>query len=257
MGVAAAIAGAAVVGAGASIIAGNKAAGAQKYAADQSAAVQKYQYDTTRADYAPYRNVGTNALYKMAGWAGVGTAGQPGSTGTTAGQTITLPGGYTYTVPGTAASAGTQNGKPDFSSFYASPGYQFRLSEGMKAIERSAAARGGLRSGATMKAVGDYAQGQASQEYGNEWNRLAGLAGVGQTATAGTSAAGSQYATGVSNAYTNAGNARASAYENTGNAINNGVSNIASAYLYNKGYGGGGSGGGGAFYDPAYTYGGG
>ena len=252
-----AVIGSAVVGAGSSIIAGNKAASAQQYAADKSAEVEKYMYDQTRTDYAPYRNVGTNALYKMAQWAGVGTAAQPTGTTTTGGQTVSLPGGGTYTMPGTtqaAAPAGTQNGTPDFSSFYASPGYQFRLQEGMKAIQNSAAARGGLRSGATMKSLNNYAQGEASQEYGNEWNRLAGLAGVGQTATGSTAQAGANYANGAANAYTNAGNARASAYQNTGNAINQGVGNVASAYLYSKGYGGGGGVAGNA-WDPTYDYG--
>lgn len=78
--------------------------------------------------------------------------------------------------------------------FQAEPGYGFRLSEGMKALERSAAARGGLLSGAQMKGVQRYGQDLASQEYQNAFNRyqaerqarlgpLQSLAGVGQTAT--------------------------------------------------------------------------
>lgn len=51
------------------------------------------------------------------------------------------------------------------------PGYQFRLDEGQKALERSAAARGGLTSGGTIKATERYAQGLASQEYQNAYNR--------------------------------------------------------------------------------------
>lgn len=247
MGVAAAIAGAAVVGAGASIISGNKAAGAAQYAADKSNEVEKYMYDTTRADYAPYRAVGYNALGKLAGLYGVGTSdptAKPSGVAGMAGQTFTLPGGGTYTVPGQQTTPqGTANGKPDYGGFYASPSYQFRLNEGIKAIERSAAARGNLRGGATMKALNNYAQDTASNEFDTYANRLAALAGVGQTATGSTAAAGSNYANAASNAYTNAGNARASAYENTGNAINGGINNLASAYLYTKGYGGGGWGG--------------
>ncbi len=106
----------------------------------------------------------------------------------------------------------------------------------MKAIERSAAARGGLRSGATMKALNNYAQGSASTEFDNYANRIAALAGVGQSATGSTAQAGQSYANGARNAYTIAGNARASAYMKTGNAINQGVSNVASAYLYGQGY---------------------
>jgi hypothetical protein len=51
------------------------------------------------------------------------------------------------------------------------PGYQFRLAEGAKALERSAAARGGALGGAAMKAMARYSQGVASQEYQNAWNR--------------------------------------------------------------------------------------
>lgn len=219
MGVAAAIAGAAVVGAGASIISGNKAASAARDAAAQSNEVQKYMYDTTRSDYAPYRAVGYNALGKLAGLYGVGTSNSM--------------------VPGTGtgvSGAAKNNGTPNYGGFYASPSYQFRLNEGLKAIERSAASHGQLRGGATMKSLNNYAQGEASTEFGNFANGLAGLAGVGQQATGSTAQAGSNYANAASNAFTNAGNARASAYENTGNAINGGLTNIASAYLYNKGY---------------------
>ena len=76
--------------------------------------------------------------------------------------------------------------------FQADPGYAFRLSEGMKALERSAAARGGLLGGATGKALQRYGQEMGSQEYMNAFNRyqaernaqlnpLQSLAGIGQT----------------------------------------------------------------------------
>ena len=63
------------------------------------------------------------------------------------------------------------------------PSYKFRFGEGMKALDRQAAARGGLISGGALKAAQRYGQDFASQEFGNAYNRLAGLAGVGQTAT--------------------------------------------------------------------------
>ena len=56
--------------------------------------------------------------------------------------------------------------------FKADPGYAFRMSEGMKALERSAAARGGLLSGATLKGITRYGQDAASQEYQNAFNRF-------------------------------------------------------------------------------------
>lgn len=125
-----------------------------------------------------------------------------------------------------------------------------------------------------MDALQRRVQGVASDEYGNfldeawrrrgdEWqqltyganrrdtaaNRLAALAGVGQTATTTVAQAGQNYAgqtganttnaaRGAADAYIAGGNARASSYANTGNAINQGVQNLAAAYLYNQGWGG-------------------
>ena len=57
------------------------------------------------------------------------------------------------------------------SDFQADPGYAFRLSEGMKALDRTAASRGGLLSGATLKGAQRYGSDLASQEYQNAFNR--------------------------------------------------------------------------------------
>lgn len=238
----AAIIGASIIGAGASIISGNKAANAVTTAADQSAQVQQSIYNQSRADNEPWRQVGVNALNKLAkiygvspqtimpSWGQGGVAGQYGTMGGVEGN-YSNPSVTTNAVP-------ADNDNDPFAGFYASPDYQFRLKEGMKAIERSAAARGNLRSGATMKAIGDYSQGQASGEWNTYVDRLSSLAGVGQSATASNAALGQNFASNMANTYTNAGNARASAYANTGNAITGGVGNVAAAYLYNKGYGG-------------------
>lgn len=202
-----ALAGAAVVGAGAQIISGNKAANAQKHAADQSIAEQRRQYDTTRADFAPYREAGTGALDMLS---------------------------RAYGIGGNA---------PDMSQFTASPGYQFRYDQGLQAIDRGAAARGLLHSGGAVKAEQRFGEGLAANEFGDWWNRLAGVAGVGQQAAGTTAQAGQSAANNISQSYTNAGNARASSYANTGSAINSGINNALSAYLYQGGGGFGGKGG--------------
>lgn len=125
--------------------------------------------------------------------------------------------------------------------FQQDPGYGFRLSEGMKALERGAAARGGLLSGATLKGVQRYGQDLASQEYQNAFNRyqaerqarlgpLQSLAGVGQTATQALGGAASQYGANVGNlamtgganqamANLAQGNIRASQYGQIGSAL--------------------------------------
>lgn len=51
------------------------------------------------------------------------------------------------------------------------PGYQFRLSQGLKTLQRNAAARGGTLSGQTLTGIQNYAQNAASEEYGNAFNR--------------------------------------------------------------------------------------
>jgi hypothetical protein len=76
----------------------------------------------------------------------------------------------------------------------AEPGYGFRLGEGMKALERLQASRGNLLSGGAMKAGQRYAQDLASQEYDKSFNRLANIAGIGQTAASQAGTAGQNYA---------------------------------------------------------------
>jgi hypothetical protein len=79
------------------------------------------------------------------------------------------------------------------------PGYGFRLGEGMKALERLQASRGSLLSGGAIKGGQRYAQDVASGEYGNAYNRLANLAGLGQTASSQAGTMGQNYATAAGN----------------------------------------------------------
>jgi len=69
-------------------------------------------------------------------------------------------------------------------SFTSDPSYQWRLGQGTQALENSAAARGGLLSGNTGKALTDYGQHAASQEYQNEFMRWLSRLGIGQGAAA-------------------------------------------------------------------------
>lgn len=110
------------------------------------------------------------------------------------------------------------------------PGYAFRLSEGMKALERSAAARGGLLSGGALKATQRFGQDLASQEYQNAYNRAltqynttAALAGIGQTATNAVSGAAGQYGQNAAEAIQNAAAARASGYVGGANALTSAI----------------------------------
>lgn len=198
--------GASVIGAGASIIAGNKANKAIKDTTAQQIAESRRQYDQNRADMAPWMSTGGAAIQKL---------------------------GSLYGLDG--SSGGVAN-----SGFFESPDYQFRLAEGQRALERSASARGMLGSGAALKAANNYAQNTASAEYGDWYNRLAGLAGQGQQAANTNVASGTNNSNNIIGALGQAGNARASSYANTGASINNGVNNVLSAYLFNQGGGFGG-----------------
>lgn len=246
---AAAIVGAAAIGTVGNAVAGNKAAKAQKQAASQADATNRYIYDQNRADYAPFREVGYGALGKLAQMYGVTPVGPNGAPPGAATSGVASPHGGRRTEGSAALHQTAPTGfalpaqSGEYGGFMESPGYRFRVDEATKAIERSAAARGGLRSGATMDSLQRRVQGVASDEYENFANRLASLAGVGQTATNATSAAGQAYAGQQTQTNLAAGNARASAYLNTGQAINNGIGNVASAYLYGQGGGFGGGGG--------------
>jgi hypothetical protein len=311
--VAAAIAGSAVIGAGASMMAGRAqgksaeaAAAMQAEATRESVAEQRRQFDLTRADFAPYRDVGQNALLEFSALYGIGrngllpmTAAEAGqqTAATAAPQTATAPSftrrmmdrkqaqqlrsqGFTvrsvgdhsiddgtnesidlaYDVMdpfsarasisggGAAGAAGTGGQSPVSRSmeearnrFMETPGYQFRFDEGIRALDRSAAARGSLRGGAHERGLIRYGHGIGSEEFGNYANRLASLAGVGQSATGSTAAAGQASAGNISNilmtgaagqgnALQNAATARASGYAGVGNAASGAVQN----YLFHN-----------------------
>lgn len=92
--------------------------------------------------------------------------------------------------------------------YQADPGYAFRIAEGQKALDRQAAARGGLISGGALKAAQRYGQEAGSQEFSNAYQRfrdtqslrrnaLAGVAGYGPTAAGAMTSSGQNYASGA------------------------------------------------------------
>ena len=116
------------------------------------------------------------------------------------------------------------------SDFTADPGYGFRLSEGQKALERQAAARGGLISGSALKAATRFGQEMGSQEYTNAYNRyqtnranqlapLGSLLSSGQAAASNTGAAAGSYGAGASGNITGAGAASAAGQVGSTNAL--------------------------------------
>lgn len=132
--------------------------------------------------------------------------------------------------------AALQRGGPEAQNFLQmDPGYQFRLSEGMKAMDRQAAARGGLISGGALRAAQRYGQDLGSQEYGAAYNRLASLANVGPQAAGVMSNLGQNYATNVGNIYQQQGATAANAALARGSAYAGGLNQL--GYLAGRYYG--------------------
>ena len=219
--------------------AADTAAQASGQASAATIAEQRRQYDLSRADYAPYLAAGTESVNQLA------TDLRPGGRFAT-----TTPFDFRYD-PNT------------------DPGYAFRFSEGMKGLERSAAARGGLLSGATLKNVTRYGQDMGSQEYQNAfnryvtgfnantgerdrlYNRFSGVAGTGQTAVNQIGTQGANMASNIGNAYmTNAANTGNAAMAAAGirNSAFGGATNVLGRMYGNRNAFSGGGGGGGGYY---------
>lgn len=212
-GIATAIVGSAVIGGVVASNSASKAAKAQENAANRASQTELEQYYQNREDMQPWREAGTGALGRM-------TAG---------------------TQPG-----GDFNRDFTLADFTKDPGYDFRQQQGQRGVEASAAARGGILSGAALKGLTRYNQDYASGEFQNAYNRfnndrtqrfnrLASLAGVGQTATRDVAQQGAQVASNVGNNIIGAGNAQASSYVGQGNAIS-GAANTLGNFAMNKYY---------------------
>lgn len=271
-----AILGAAVIGGGAAMLSGGKQASAVGAAAELQAQAQREstaelrrQYDQTRTDFAPYRETGTNALAEFAALYGIGrspsapesnaierriaeletrgfTSGDYGSPADVTAAIARLK-GERDTLSGAQAGGDYRLSAEQMQTardrFMATPGYEFRFDEGVRALDRSAAARGALRGGGYGRELVRYGQGVATEEFGKYSNALLGLAQMGQGATGSTAAAGAQTSGNIANiiqtggqqqgnALTTAATARASGYAGAANAVQGGVSNyLLSNYL--------------------------
>ncbi len=226
--VSAAIAASAVAGAGAGVYGSSQAAKAQKSAANQAADTQLQMLERQIELQEPFREAGLTAQNRLMTLLGLG--GDPND-----------------------PNYGRYARDFGMSDFEADPGYGFRMDEGMKALERSSAARGGLLSGTTLKGVQRFGQDLASQEYQNAFNRyyaarnaqlnpLQGILGQGQSSTNVLTGAAGETGRGVAAAQQGAGAARASGYAAGTNALTgalqSGMQNyLLSSYRRPGGYG--------------------
>lgn len=286
-----AIAGAAVIGAGASVYAANQQAGAARAGANAATNENSRQFDLVRSDTAAQRQLGTGAtnllsrLYGLPTYDRAQAAAQAdvlvGDQYLPAGTTTTSVGNGWYDVMNGDTRLGTlrpggSNGRfigadgldipnfaaqlsaqrqaanpastpagatPDFNSFFETPDYQFNKQQSQQALDRSLLARGRGLSGAGVKEGERLASGLASQQFGDTFNRLSTLAGIGSAATNLSANAGLQTASNNSNILMNAANQRGSAYANgaagVSDAVTGGISNYMFLQQLNKGAAGG------------------
>lgn len=161
----------------------NSAAGSQAAAAGEAAYGRAQELaNTDRANLSPWRATGVGANAQIASLLGLGQVvpiGDPNASG--------------WNGSSRLDSSNWQSDQQNaLARFQTDPGYQFRLQQGVNAIDRSGAARGVRLSGAQTKALSDYGQATGSQEYGNYFNRLAAASGQGQTAATAQNASANQ-----------------------------------------------------------------
>jgi hypothetical protein len=299
MGLAGAAIGAAVIGAGAMAASSSAASSAQTSASNRAINSQLGMFNTTQANLSPFQAAGagaTNILSQLLGFkpqvnggvqygqmtddqkeqaltalrqqyggdeakaeAAFGARGAMGGQGF--GDLVPgLSGGALPLPNGLTAGMLTQTFQPTQAQLEATPGYQFNLTQGEKAVTNSAASRGLGVSGAALRGAADYASGLADTTYQNQfnnfqtqqnnlYNRLSGLADLGESAGAGVGTAATQTGSGIAGSNIGIGNAQAAAAMASGNSVASGANNVSNTLLLQallKGNGGA-SGGAGIF----------
>lgn len=215
--VAAVVGGAAVVNGIVGAYTASQGVDAQTAAQNKAIAVQQQQYQQTRSDLSGYRDMGGSAGKELQD---------------------RLP---FLTSPIVMDQATLEK----------TPGYQFAKTQGLKAVQNSAAARGLGVSGAALKGAATFATGLADNTYQNQfnnenvnrtnaYNRLKGLVDTGENAAAQTGTFGANAANNISSSATGIGNAEAAGVNKIGNSVTAGVNNLSGYAMYKGLYGGSG-----------------
>lgn len=183
---------AAAVGAAGSMYASSSASDAQEEAAQRAEALQREQYQQTRADLSPYRDSGSAANAQQTNLMGFG---------------------------------GQDARNAAFAMYQTDPAYQWQRQQAIDAVQGSAAARGSLASGNTLRGISDRTQNVANLDYSNYWQRLAGMSERGQNAAAQTGSYGAAAAQGQANSALERGAAQGAGYAGMANGLNQGINN--------------------------------
>jgi hypothetical protein len=283
-----------VISAGASLIGGSMASKGAERAGDTQAAAARYAAELQKEQFErgvslqdPFRRAGMAGQNELLRYLGV-TPEAPSRGDLFAKLSYEVPGWNNLTAKERTNRVTAEQKKinaqltaarrsPEFGSlmrdfsmkdFTTDPGYAFRMSEGLKGLDRQAAARGGLISGAALKGAQRFGQDLGSQEYMNAFNRyqtnranklnpLQSLAGVGQTTSQQLATQGQQFGSNVGELALQGANARASGYMGSANAWANALGQAANIYTQNRALGqtGGVSGGFGFGTAATPTYG--
>lgn len=184
-------------------------------ASDKATQAELQMYSQTREDLSPYREAGTATLTQQQNLLGLN--GQA------------------------AADTAMQ-------TYQQSPGYQWQLSEGLRATDAGAAAKGMLRSGAALKAEQTYGQGLANTDFTNYYNRLSALTTTGANAAAQQATSNTNTADSLSNISTGEGTQQSSIYSNATSGLSSTINNLFNnkgfqSWLSGSGSNDGGSGG--------------
>ncbi len=177
------------------------AADAQVKAANKAAGVTMKMYNQTRQDLQPYAQAGLPAMRSVLAMYGLG------------------PGKQAYN-------------EKSMQEFKSAPDYQIAMREGVDALDNSAAARGMLKSGATIKGVMEYGSDLGTRKLDSYMSRLMQIAGGGQSAAAGQGSAAMSAGRSLADTYLGAGEAEASGIVGGGNALGAGLSNLTNNALY-------------------------
>lgn len=215
--------------------AGNKAADAARRAGE----IDKYIFDQTREDNLPALDARNSALAQLRQLLGIGGNAN-------------------------AKNYGLLNQQFTGEDLQNDPGYQFGLEQGTTALERGAAARGGLYSGATMKALQRYGQDYAGTQFDDAFNRnraqqdavfgrYASLAGLGQVGSSQLANAGQNYANSMGNNLIGLANYQGAQGVGQANQLSNGFNQLAAWAMNSNGGRGMGSGYSGSNDQPWYN----
>lgn len=201
IGTAAALIGGSLIGGAATAIGSSKQAGAVEDASQRSAETIEKQYAATKETLDPYIKGGLPSFIQQQALSG---------------------------------SLGPEAQSEAYGSYVESPGVAWAREQGLRGINQNASAGGALGSGNRQKALIDYSQGSAEQDFSNYYNRLGSITGVGLSAASALGGVGQNAAAGQAQAIMQGGQAAGAGYAGMANAAGGAVSDLSSIYALNN-----------------------